>query len=123
MVKQLHTMIAEVADMAQANGFYRDTLGLKPEFESPHWSSYRLGSVALGLHPPFTGGQEGRGGGWVLGIETEDLRGMRTRLEGAGVACGAYHAVPGGIVMDFEDLDRNRLQAIQTGVTLEELSA
>src|ERR1700712_1790575 len=98
-------MIAEVANMERSNRFYRDILGLRAEFESPHWSSYTLAGIGLGLHPPFGDSAPVKGGGWVLGVETECLRALRAHLELSGVACGGDHEVPSGVIMNFQDPD------------------
>jgi len=109
--------------METSTRFYRELLGLEPEVETPHWSSYMLGRVRIGLHPPFQRSIAGTRGGWVLGVETGDLASLRRRLEAQGVSCAAYHNVPGGVVMDFQDPDGNRLQAIQLGAKAESLAA
>jgi catechol 2,3-dioxygenase-like lactoylglutathione lyase family enzyme len=124
MLTRVHTIICEVQDMDASVQFYRDILGLQNEYSSPHWSSFRLGESRLGLHPPFQGGSaEAKGGGWVLGVETDDISRLNLLLTEKGVATGAYHDTPGGVVMDFQDPDGNRLQAIQPGMTAAKLSA
>ena len=113
-------MICEVSDMDRSVGFYRDVLGLSCEMTLPYWSSFQIGSNRLGLHPPFTGSASNVGG-FILGIEVDDINALRGALEGAGCTCGAYHDTPGGVVMDFTDPDNNRLQAIQPGKKAAEL--
>jgi len=121
MVVGLHTLLCEVADMDRAVEFYRDVLGFKAGYISPHWSSLQAGSTNVGLHPPFEREQEARGGGWVFGLEVEDIRAFRDRLETAGVVCTDYHDTPSGAIFDFSDPDGNRLQAMQPGVFRGEL--
>ncbi|MEZ0327584.1 MAG: VOC family protein [Fimbriimonas sp.] len=114
MLKGLHTLICEVEDMDRAVGFYRDVLGLEVQFSSPHWTSVTLGSTRLGLHPPMGGTRAG--GGWIVGVEVEDIAALRTVLNSNGHETGHYHDTPAGVVMDFTDPDGNRLQAMQVGV-------
>ena len=121
MIVGLHTLLCEVSDMERAMTFYRDLLGFKAEYASPHWSSLHAGKTRIGLHPPFGDAPETRGGGWVFGVEVADIRAFRAKLEAAGVACTEYHDTPSGAIFDFADPDGNRLQAIQPGVSRKEL--
>ncbi len=121
MLTGLDTLIAEVTDMPRANAFYRDVLGLVPEYESPHWSSYKIGDGRLGLHPPFER-SKGGGGGWVIGVATADIVALRAHLTASGIKVGEFHQTPGGVVMDFDDPDGNRLQAMQRGFKIEQIS-
>jgi predicted enzyme related to lactoylglutathione lyase len=126
MVKGVSTVLCQVADMNRATAFYRDVLGLTPGVSSPYWSDFQLGSVKLGLHPPFEGSEPPYAlpnKGWILGIETDDIRGLRQRLVAAGgwVSSG-FHDIPGGVVMDFRDPDGNPLQAVQHGVSAKDLA-
>jgi predicted enzyme related to lactoylglutathione lyase len=115
-------MICQVADMDRAAAFYRDQLGLTPGVSSPYWSDFTVGDVRIGLHPPFAAGPREVGRGWILGIEADDLKALRAKLESAGTACAEYHDVPGGCVMDFSDPDGNPIQAMQSGVTAKDLA-
>lgn len=121
MVVGLHTLLCEVSDMDRSLEFYRDVLGLKATYTSPHWSSLQLGATRIGLHPPFDRETEARGGGWVCGLEVDDIRAFRSRLEAASVLCTDYHDTPAGAIFDFSDPDGNRLQAMQPGVTRQDL--
>ena len=122
MVKALSTMLCQVANVELAAGFYREVLGLKPGHLSPYWADFDIpGGVKIGLHPPFAGGTLANGSGWILGIEVDDIVGLRKTLEDAGYAVGGYHDVPGGVVIDFADIDGNPIQAIQTGIVAKDL--
>jgi predicted enzyme related to lactoylglutathione lyase len=121
MLKELHTLICEVDDMDRAVAFYRDVLGLPVPFTSPHWTSVQLGTTRIGLHPPMSGQAVGRG--WIVGIAVDDIVGLKAHLTNHGCATGEYHDTPGGVVMNFEDPDGNRLQAIQVGVKAEHVRA
>jgi catechol 2,3-dioxygenase-like lactoylglutathione lyase family enzyme len=123
MVKKISTIICQVADMDTAIGFYRDVLGLAPGMVSPWWSTIVVGDVQIGLHPPFAGGNREIGRGWILGIQVDDLRSLRAKLEGSGTDCAEYHDIPGGCVMDFADPDGNPIQAMQHGVSAAQLGA
>lgn len=116
MVKKISTILCQVADMDRAITFYRDQLGLTPGMTSQWWSTFPVGDVQIGLHPPFERGPREIGRGWVLGIEVDDLAGLRTTLEAAGTACADYHDIPTGCVMDFADPDGNPIQAMQVGI-------
>lgn len=120
-VKGLHTLICEVSDMDRAVAFYRDVLGFTPGYLDPHWSSLRAGTTTIGLHPPFTEAAPVRGGGWVFGMEVDDMRAFRQKLTEAGVALGDYHDTPSGAILDFTDPDGNRLQVIQPGLMSKDL--
>jgi len=117
MVKALSTMLCQVSDVMKSVGFYRDVLGMQPGNVSPYWADFNLpGGGRIGLHPPFKDGSSANGSGWILGIEVDDIAGLRSTLESEGHTVGGYHDVPGGVVIDFQDLDGNPIQAIQTGI-------
>jgi predicted enzyme related to lactoylglutathione lyase len=118
-----HTLICQVADMDRAVGFYRDVLGLAAGYVSPYWSEFKMGETKIGLHPLFEGSTSDAGGkGWILGVQAEDLKTLREKLNGAGVwVKEGYHDVPGGVIMDFRDPDGNALQAIQVGAKAKDL--
>ena len=123
MIKSLSTLICQVADMNRAVEFYRDVLGLTPGTLSPYWSDLRMADgTMIGLHPPFTGGRMPDGSGWVLGVEVDDVRAFRAKLEAAGRSVTGYHDVPGGVVIEFTDFDGNPIQAIQMGITSKDLT-
>ncbi len=51
MIGKLGMIMVVVKDMQRSVVFYRDTLGLKLEYESPHWSQMSAGDIKIGLHP------------------------------------------------------------------------
>ena|SRR5438045_64237 len=59
-----------VSDMDTAVAFYRDTLGLKPGFQSPFWSEFDTGETRLALHPASA---ENPAGTVQLGLGTQDI--------------------------------------------------
>ena len=113
-----------VLDVKATATFYRDVLGLTPVVSTPYWSDFMLGSVRLGLHPPFKDGTPQKAsGGWILGVETKDLAALKIRLQDSGNPTSSkYHEVPGGVVLDFADPDGNPLQAIQLGAQMSDFS-
>jgi predicted enzyme related to lactoylglutathione lyase len=119
-------VICQVADMDRAVAFYRDTLGLSPQTQSPYWSDFAAGAVRIGLHPPFQGSEPPYaipGKGWIVGLNTDDIRDLRERVSQAGVwVAGSYHDIPGGVVLDFADPDGNPLQAMQNGISSRDLA-
>lgn len=121
MVVGLHTLLCEVSDMDRSVAFYRDLLRFEVHYTSPYWSTLQIGSTRVGLHPAFEGNSEVKGGGWVFMLEASDIRGLRAKLEGAGVECSPYHDTPGGAIFNFTDPDGNRLQAMQAGVMEKDL--
>lgn len=118
MLTGLATTWCPVTDMDRSVAFYRDVLGLSPGTLSPYWSDFQIGTDRIGLHPahdlrhaPGSGG-----GGWRLGLATDDLRGLRASLDKAGAKIlEGYHETPGGVVLTFADPDGNPIQAIQPG--------
>lgn len=118
-----HTLLCPVSDMDGAVAFYSDTLGLTTGYTSPHFSEIMMGETRIGLHPPFgDAALPTDGKGWVIGVQTDDIRALRKVLVDAGVhVADAYHDTPSGAVMDFCDPDGNPLQAIQVGVKSSDL--
>ena len=51
MTFKLGLIMVVVKDMKRSLAFYRDALGLKLDFESPHWSQLSAGDIKIGLHP------------------------------------------------------------------------
>jgi predicted enzyme related to lactoylglutathione lyase len=124
-VSALMIVWCQASDMDRSVAFYRDVLGLSLEFSSPHWSQFRIGSMRLGLHPSLSGKTPPHGeygSGWFVGLEVDDLKALRGRLEAVGAPVhGDYHEVPGGTVLDFADPDGNVIEAMQIGVKAADL--
>ena len=122
MVKGIDTILCPVIDMDRAVAFYRDGLGIPAQYVSSHWSSFDLGGVRMGLHPPFAAGAPTVG--WVIGLAVDDLSAFRARLAEIGYPTDAeYHQTPNGVVLDFRDPDGNPLQATQRGIKVADLEA
>jgi catechol 2,3-dioxygenase-like lactoylglutathione lyase family enzyme len=98
---ELAEVVVYTQDMARATAFYRDTLGLEPDFESPHWTTFRTGACTLALHP----GTEAPDPTFLV----DDLDAARDSLEAAGVdVTEIREPAPGLRVFDARDPDGNR---------------
>jgi catechol 2,3-dioxygenase-like lactoylglutathione lyase family enzyme len=98
---ELVEVVLYVEDMERATAFYRDTLGLEPQYESEHWTTFRTGACTLALHagteapdPTF---------------KVADAEGERERLIAAGVEVTEIREPVAGLrVFDARDPDGNR---------------
>jgi predicted enzyme related to lactoylglutathione lyase len=98
---ELVEVIVYTQDMARATAFYRDTLGLEPDFESPHWTTFRTGACTLALHA----GTEAPDPTFLV----DDLDTARESLEAAGVDVTEIREPIAGVrVFDARDPDGNR---------------
>lgn len=106
--------------MQASTRFYREVLGLVPDFTSETWVQFSVGDLKIGLHPPLVAGPTHAG--VILGLEVTNLRALRERLRHERVRMDvAFHDVPGGTTLAFEDPSGNSLQAIQRGVSAADL--
>lgn len=125
MIDGMHTIWCQTSDMDRSVAFYRDVLGLAPTMVTPYWSQFDLEGGSIGLHPPVEGStppyaQNKKG--WVLGLRTSDLAGLRVRLEASGAEVDTqYHETPGGPIFGFRDPDGTPIQAIQMGAKIADL--
>jgi predicted enzyme related to lactoylglutathione lyase len=98
---ELVEVVVYTEDMARATAFYRDVLGLEPDFESPHWTTFRTGGYTLALHP----GSEAPDP--TFGVP--DAAAERERLIAAGAEVTEIREpAPGLRVFDGRDPDGNR---------------
>jgi len=98
---ELVEVVVYTQDMARATAFYRDTLGLEPDFESEHWTTFRTGACTLALHA----GTEAPDPTFLV----DDLEGVRERLASEGVEVTAVREPTAGLrVFDARDPDGNR---------------
>lgn len=104
---ELVEVVVYVRDMRRATSFYRDTLGLRVEFESAGWTTFHTGSCTLALHTideRLIGTAEPDPTFLVRDVDAE-----RARLRGAGVEIGEIREpAPGVKVFDVRDPDGNR---------------
>ena len=94
-------VVVYTRDMARATSFYRDVLGLEPDFESEHWTTFRTGACTLALHagsePPDPT------------FQVDDADAERDRLAAAGVEVTEIREPVAGLrVFDARDPDGNR---------------
>jgi catechol 2,3-dioxygenase-like lactoylglutathione lyase family enzyme len=75
-----------VADMDQAVGFYRDTLGLTLKFQSPDWSEFATGDTILALHLASASKAPGTA---RIGLSVPDLQAFYAEMSARG---DVYHA-------------------------------
>ena|SRR5436190_3073288 len=98
---ELIEVVVYVSDMARATAFYRETLGLEPDFESEHWTTFKTGACTLALHA----GKEAPDPTFLVA----DLDAERERLIAAGVEVTEIREPAAGLrVFDARDPDGNR---------------
>jgi len=104
---KLVEVVLYVRDMERAIRFYRDELGLKLDFESEGWTTFRTGACTLALHAT-----EQREPGTAEPDPTflvADPDSERARLAGAGVEVTEIREPVIGLrVFDARDPDGNR---------------
>lgn len=105
---ELVEVVVYTQDMERATAFYRDTLGLEPEYESEHWTTFRTGACTLALHA----GSEAPD----PTFEVTEARAERERLAAAGVEVTEIREpAPGLRVFDARDPDGNRFSIESRG--------
>ena len=98
---QLVEVVVYTQDMERATAFYRDVLGLEPDFESLHWTTFRTGACTLALHA----GSEAPD----PTFEVPDAAAECERLLAAGVEVTEIREPVAGLrVFDARDPDGNR---------------
>jgi catechol 2,3-dioxygenase-like lactoylglutathione lyase family enzyme len=104
---ELVEVVLYVRDMERAIRFYRDTLGLEPDFESEHWTTFRTGASTLALHA--TDRREPGSGEPDPNFLVNNADAERARLAAAGVEVSELREpVAGTRVFDARDPDGNR---------------
>ena len=105
---ELVEVVVYVSDMERATAFYRDTLGLEPDFESEHWTTFRTGACTLALHA----GSEAPD----PTFQVADAAAERERLIAAGVEVTEIREPVAGLrVFDARDPDGNRFSIESRG--------
>jgi catechol 2,3-dioxygenase-like lactoylglutathione lyase family enzyme len=98
---ELREVVVYTRDMERAIAFYRDVLGLEPDFESPHWTTFRTGVCTFALHA----GSEAPD----PTFEVADAAAERDRLIAAGIEVTEIREPVAGLrVFDARDPDGNR---------------
>lgn len=113
----LDHLLVRGPDVAVLASFYRGVLGGTVVEEAlPRWVRIRVADVDLGLHAGEAGG------GAQPRFRVQSIAAFRTHLESHGVTISeGYHAIPGGVELDFADPAGNLLGVVQYGVTLADL--
>jgi catechol 2,3-dioxygenase-like lactoylglutathione lyase family enzyme len=94
-------VIVYTQDMERASAFYRDVLGLEPDFESSHWTTFRTGACTFALHAGSAAPDPT--------FEVQDVVAARERLLAAGVEVTEIREPVAGVrVFDARDPDGNR---------------
>lgn len=110
---KLDTIWLATPDVTRLAGFYRDVLGFPVVQIMPDWAAIRLEGVTIGLH---RGDPVQTLSGWVPCFQCESLEQLRLTLtEAGGEVRQELHETPRGWILDFQDPDGHRLQAIQLG--------
>ena len=105
---ELVEVVVYTRDMTRATAFYRDTLGLEPTFESPHWTTFRTGACTLALHA----GSEAPDPTFLV----DDLDAVRESLAAGGVDVTVIREPAAGLrVFDMRDPDGNRVSIESRG--------
>jgi predicted enzyme related to lactoylglutathione lyase len=102
VLAKLSHVIEFVADMDRAVRFYRDTIGLPLQFQSPEWSEFATGETTLALHPASNRNPAGK---IELGFHVPDLQHWHAEMTTKGVQ---FPILPkkqdyGGMLAQFVD--------------------
>ena len=116
MIRGLAGVIIWTDDLGRMVDFYRDTLGMTPHSERPHFVSFKWGDVRLGI-----GSHSGVKGSSsdpyrvMVNLDVEDIHATYERLSGAGVTIirPPEREHWGGWVCTFTDPDGNILQLLE----------
>jgi len=113
----LDHLLVRGPDVSVLASFYREVLGgTVVEEAPPHWARVRVADIDLGLHAGEAGG------GAQPRFRVQSVATFRAHLESHGVTIPeGYHAIPGGVELDFADPAGNLLGVVQYGVTLADL--
>ena len=84
MIGKLGLIMVVVKDMKRSVAFYRDVLGLKLDYESPHWSQLNAGNIPIGLHPEGKEVHVNPGTGVSFGFYVPDVLKAAAELKARG---------------------------------------
>ncbi|MCY4530360.1 MAG: VOC family protein [Chloroflexi bacterium] len=116
MIRGLAGVIIWTDDLPRMVEFYRDTLGLTPNSERPHFVSFKWGRVKLGIGKHS--GVKGASGDpyrVMVNLDVEDIHAAHGRLSNAGATIirPPEREHWGGWVCTFTDPDGNILQLLE----------
>ena len=107
-----------VGDVARSARFYSKTFGLGWDEASsfPGFAYLDGGAISITLQPAGAPGAVlGQAESVEIGFETDDLEGVRRKLEAAGVAVAATQVMGWGTTFDARDPDGFRLTVFTKG--------
>ncbi len=116
MFDKFEIVMIVVSDMDRSVRFYRDVLGLKLKIQSPGFSEFDVGSVALGLHPEgeHLKAQDADKSGASFGFATKNMEATVRTLKERGVRFIMEPRDEGfGILAVFADPDGYNIQLVQ----------
>ena len=107
-----------VRNMKKSVAFYRDVIGLTPDFEDDGWTQFTLGGAALCLHAAgdntIVAQSEKSVSNGILILEVEDLRRTVGALKEKRVEfLGDLNDTGCGWCTEFKDLDGNVISLYQ----------
>jgi catechol 2,3-dioxygenase-like lactoylglutathione lyase family enzyme len=121
MITGIRDVYYNVSDMKQAVSFYRDILGIAPDFEDRYWTSFSFGDIKLGLHwtegkpvPKVPRDSHGAHAGATVTFQVNDVHKVFEELRRRGVNfLSGVEEAPWGDLAVFEDLDGNVLKIMR----------
>jgi len=108
-MSRLKEVIVFTPEMDSMRSFYENGVGLRTTIADPHWTSFETGGASLALHPL----PDGREREIELGFETPAIEAELDRLRAHGVEIGEIRSGSFGRVVQFRDLEGNRLSLKQ----------
>jgi len=84
MIGKLSTIMVVIKDMDRSVTFYRDVLGLKLLYQTPHWSELDAGNIHIGLHPEGKEVKVSPSMGCTFGFEVADIQKTIADLKNKG---------------------------------------
>ena len=118
MIKGIHSTIIWTEDLGRLSGFYRDTLGMKQDLDTPEFVVFAAAegaSLALGRHSEVSG--KSRDPYRVMiDLTVDDCQAEYERLKAKGVPFSRSPSKDEGdgfIIATFQDPDGNTLQLFQ----------
>jgi len=118
VIKGVHSAIIWTEDMGRLLPFYRDTVGLRTEMDTPEFVVFAAsvgGQFCLGLHSDVKG-QSRDPNRMMIDLGVDDCQAEYERLRSKGVEFVREPSTDSGdplIVATFKDPDGNLVQLIQ----------
>src|SRR5688500_6955649 len=109
-IKGTYGTMYYVKDMAKSSAYYKETLGLKPRWESPEWTEFDVNGHGLCLHSIDTAGKVPHEQG-VLILHVKGINEMVSALKAKGVEFlkDVKEVHPGAYSVEFTDPSGNLL--------------